>query len=156
LPQDRAKPRGYYEGCNTNLAEAVPEGALAVLDVGCADGRLGELLKELEPRRRVWGVERDPAAAERAAARLDGVFCLDVERDDPDLEPGTLDCILYGDVLEHLRDPGGVLERHRRLLRKGGLVLCSIPNVQHHSIFSAASTRRRRSRSSCSTRATSR
>jgi hypothetical protein len=75
--------------------------------------------------------------AGRAAERLDAVFVLDVQREDPPIEPGSLDCILYGDILEHLVDPEGVLARHRVLLDDGGIILCSVPNVQHHSILTA-------------------
>jgi SAM-dependent methyltransferase len=132
-----AKDASYYAGLNRQLLEAVPQDALTVLEVGCAEGRLGAALKDLEPRRRVYGVERVAAVAERAAARLDRVFTLDVERESPDLAPGSVDCILFGDVLEHLVDPLGVLSRLAPLLARGGRVLCSVPNVQHHSVVTA-------------------
>ncbi|MBI5441047.1 MAG: methyltransferase domain-containing protein [Deltaproteobacteria bacterium] len=137
MAEQVAKPRKYYEGCNVQLAAAVPSGARDILDVGCADGKFGAFLKDAAPQRRVFGLERNPDAARRAEARLDKDFCIDVEEEDPELEPGSLECITYGDVLEHLRDPGKVLERHRRFLRRDGLIVCSIPNIQHHSIFKA-------------------
>ena len=62
---------------------------------------------------------------------------MDVEHDHVPLEPGSLDCILYGDVLEHLVDPEAVLARQRRLLGSGGVILCSVPNIQHHSLLAA-------------------
>jgi hypothetical protein len=83
------------------------------------------------------GVEREPDVAARVGRRLDRVFCLDVEAEDPPLEPGSLDCILYGDLLGHLHDLEGVLARHRRLLSPRGCVLCSVPNVQHHALVAA-------------------
>src|SRR5207244_9581953 len=87
--------------------------------------------------REVFAIEKEPAIADRARTRLDKVFALDVEREAPPLAPGSLDCILYGDVLEHLVDPGAVLTRHRRLLAPGGLLLCSLPNAQHYSLLAA-------------------
>jgi SAM-dependent methyltransferase len=132
-----AKDPAYYAGLNRQLLEAVPRDALTVLEVGCAEGRLGGALKDLEPRRRVLGIERVAAVAARAAARLDRVFTLDVEREAPDLAPGSVDCILFGDVLEHLVDPLGALRRLVPLLAPGGRVLCSVPNVQHHSVVAA-------------------
>jgi SAM-dependent methyltransferase len=134
------KPQGYYTGVNQILLRSVPAGARRLLDVGCAEGRLGAALKGLDPGRVVHGIEREPDVAARAARHLDRVFTLDVERDDPPLPPGSLDCILYGDVLEHLQDPGAVLRRHRKLLAPGGVILCSIPNAQHHSLLRAALT----------------
>jgi SAM-dependent methyltransferase len=130
-------PPDYYAGCNERLARLVPADACRILEVGCGEGRLGARLKALRPGREVFGVEREPAAAAVAARNLDRVFHLDVEQDDPPLEAGSLDVLLYGDVLEHLVDPLAALRRHRRLLRPGGIVLASVPNVQHHTVLTA-------------------
>jgi len=126
----------YYEGCNQWLLRAVPEESERILEVGCGAGRLGAALKELRPGRVVFGIERESGPAAEAGRSLDGVFCIDVEHESPALPPASLDCILYGDVLEHLHNPGAVLERHRALLRPNGVVVCSIPNLQHHSVVS--------------------
>jgi hypothetical protein len=40
-------------------------------------------------------------------------------------------------MLEHLVAPVEVLRRHHGLLKPDGLVLCSVPNVQHHSLVAA-------------------
>ncbi len=136
-PTQPSKPDAYYQGVNRDLLEAVPATAMAVLEVGCAEGNLGALLKAREPRRRVYGAEFMPDAAARASERLDRVFRVDVEADELELPPGSLDCITYGDVLEHLRYPERVLARHRKLLGAGGRIVCSVPNVQHHSILAA-------------------
>jgi len=124
----------YYEGCNQWLLRAVPTESERILEVGCGAGRLGSALKDLRPGRVVFGVEREAGPAGEAGRRLDGVFCIDVENEAPPLPPASLDCILYGDVLEHLHDPGAVLERDRALLRPDGVVVCSIPNLLHHSV----------------------
>jgi SAM-dependent methyltransferase len=129
-----AKPDGYFAGCNQALLRAVPPDALRILEVGCGKGRLGAALKALDPRRQVYGREQHPTAAAAAATHLDRVFALDAEAAEPPLRPGSLDCVLYGDVLEHLRDPEAVLRRHRRLLHPGGVALASVPNVGHHSV----------------------
>jgi SAM-dependent methyltransferase len=132
-----AKEQDYYQGLNTWLLRAVPEAARTILEVGCGEGRLGEALKRGRADRRVYGLERERGPAARAAERLDRVLVADVERDAPDLPPGSIDCILFGDVLEHLRDPTAALRRLSPLLAPGGEVLCCVPNVQHHSVLSA-------------------
>jgi 2-polyprenyl-3-methyl-5-hydroxy-6-metoxy-1,4-benzoquinol methylase len=129
---------GYFGGLNGELLRAVPSGALRILEVGCAAGRLGEALKRIgPPGREVFGIELNEAAAAQAALRLDHVYSLDVARSDPPLELGSLDCMLFGDVLEHLPDPLAVLRRYKPFLKPGGIVLCSIPNLQHHTVVSA-------------------
>ncbi len=124
----------YYEGCNQWLLRAVPAESERILEVGCGAGRLGAALKDLRQGRVVFGVERESGPAAEAGRRLDAIFCIDVEHEAPPLPPASLDCILYGDVLEHLHDPGAVLERDRALLGPNGVVVCSIPNLQHHSV----------------------
>jgi len=47
--------------------------------------------------------------------------------------PEGIDCLVYGDILEHLRDPWPVLHRHMEALAPDGTVLICIPNVEHWS-----------------------
>jgi SAM-dependent methyltransferase len=129
------QPDNYYDGFNEHLLGAVPSHARRILEVGCARGRLGHELKRQDPSRYVAGVELDSDAAQVAGGRLDEVFVLDVQADIPPIEPGSLDCVLLGDVLEHLTDPEDVLRRYRDLLAPDGFVLISVPNIQHFSVI---------------------
>jgi SAM-dependent methyltransferase len=113
-----------------DIEALVPPGTQALLDVGCGTGRLGASLKALGIPR-VVGVELNPRAAEQARAALDEVVLADVERDELPFEDASFDCIVYGDVLEHLVDPWATLVRQRRLLAPAGAVIVSIPNVGH-------------------------
>jgi len=131
------QPSSYYTGCNQSLLGAVPPEACRILDVGCAEGQLGAALKHRRPNRTVFSIERQPDVAARAAERLDRVYALDVATDEPHLEPHSLDCLLFGDILEHLVDPEAVLRRFQRFLAPGGVALASIPNLQHHTLLAA-------------------
>lgn len=51
-----------------------------------------------------------------------------------ELRPESFDVIIFGDVLEHLKDPLGALRRTRPLLRPEGYVVASIPNIAHASV----------------------
>ena len=50
------------------------------------------------------------------------------------LEPASFDVVLLGDVIEHLRDPVAALARLRPLLRPGGRLVLSTPNVANWAI----------------------
>jgi SAM-dependent methyltransferase len=127
------QPDQYYDGFNERLLAAVPPGARRILEVGCARGRLGYELKRQDPSRYVAGVELDAEAALAAKERLDDVFVLDAQAELPPVDPAEFDCMVFGDVLEHLVDPEAVLRRYRPLLAADGVVLVSLPNIQHYS-----------------------
>ena len=115
------------------LLDRIPLDAATVLDVGCATGALGAALKRRNPKVRVLGIERDAAAAAIARTRLDEVVTADVETNPFPFGAPTVDCIIYGDCLEHLVDPWAVLARHARHLSETGTVLICMPNVEHWS-----------------------
>jgi glycosyltransferase involved in cell wall biosynthesis len=76
-----------------------------VLDLGCSGGRLGERLRR--QGHQVAGVETNLVAG--AVERLDTLVVADLEQGIPP-EAGTgYDVVVAGDVLEHLRDPEGIL-----------------------------------------------
>ena len=128
-PSTPEKPAGYFDHARPEIQALVPTTARRVLDVGCGAGRLGEALKATAPRE-VIGIECDPAQAARARARLDEVLVGDAETLALPFPPGTFDCVICADVLEHLRDPWALLARLRPLLAPQGLLLASIPNAQ--------------------------
>lgn len=98
-----------------------------VLDVGCSSGYLARPL--VERGCTVIGLERDPAAAEEARGVCEDVLVGDVETMELPFEPGSFDVVLCGDLVEHLRDPEAFLVRVRPLLRAGGQLVLTTPNV---------------------------
>lgn len=126
----------YYGGANERILSRVPASATRVLDIGCAEGRLGKQLKSLRADREVWGIELSSEAAAIAKGRLDHVLTGDVERMNPIAVPKKyFDCIVCGDVLEHLKEPAEVLRRLGPLLIAGGCLIAQVPNVAHWSVI---------------------
>lgn len=123
----------YGAAANPDLLARVPAGARCLLDVGCGAGGLGRALRARGGLARLIGIEPDPALAAEAERHYDTVHRLDIEAATPPIGPGTLDVLVYGDVLEHLRDPWGVLKRDAALLAPGGTLLVCVPNIEHWS-----------------------
>lgn len=105
-----------------------------VLDVGCHTGYLGKAL--VGQGCRVVGIEADVGAAAVAARAYEAVFAVNLDETDlAALLPGaSFDVILFGDVLEHLKDPPRTLRQATALLARDGYVLASMPNIAHASV----------------------
>lgn len=105
-----------------------------VLDVGCSTGYLARVLNALGDT--VSGVEYDAAAAKEAEPDLEKLVVGDLEALDlvAEFGEGIFDVVVFGDVLEHLRDPLQVLRGARRLLAPGGSVVISVPNIAHGDV----------------------
>ncbi len=127
----------YPDVANPDVLDRVPLSARHVLDIGCGTAALARDYRRRNPRAHMTGIEGDPEAAAIARTRLDRLFVADLDLDPmafaPDLPPGGYDCIVYGDVLEHLRDPWTVLREQAGALSSDGVVLVCIPNVEHWS-----------------------
>lgn len=129
------KPDGYYDGINTGLLNQLPLDAKSILEIGCGGGKLGAAYKARNPGCTYYGVEIIESAAAEAAKHLDKVFCASAESIDLSSLQDKVDCIVYGDVLEHLIDPWAALKSHASLLRPGGKVFACIPNTQHWGLL---------------------
>jgi 2-polyprenyl-3-methyl-5-hydroxy-6-metoxy-1,4-benzoquinol methylase len=105
-----------------------------VLDVGCGVGKTGSVLMQMGFAR-IVGLEIHAEAAQRAKNAYHEVLVLDVEKEKLPFGKGFFDCILYGDVLEHLKDPWKVLREHRDYLSDEGVIICSIPNIRYYKIL---------------------
>lgn len=128
------KKQGYYRGIREDIIGLVDERVGRVLDIGCAAGFTGERLKK-KGIKEVVGVELNENAYKEAAKRLDKVFLGDIEKIKLPFKDGYFDCIIYADVLEHLVDPWSLLLRHKRLLKSGGVIVASLPNVRHYRVI---------------------
>jgi 2-polyprenyl-3-methyl-5-hydroxy-6-metoxy-1,4-benzoquinol methylase len=116
-----------------DLAERAPEGARAVLDVGCSRGATAAALRERGVER-IVGIEPDAEDAAAASRAYDQVFASTLEEVTEDLG-GAFDAIFFGDVLEHLPDPSDALSRVLPWLSPRGVVVASVPNSGHWSVI---------------------
>ena len=97
-----------------------------VLDLGCSDGRLGELLRLAGHTVVGVDVQKHDAVAER----LDGFIEADLNKGLPPIDE-RFDVVVGADVLEHLVDPATLLAGLPDVLAPGGVVLVSVPNFGH-------------------------
>lgn len=112
----------------------VPEKS-RVLEVGCADGFMGEYLIKGKGCR-VIGVEIDKEASEKAQKRGLSTVVGDIEAEkilSKLKTKGKFQVILCSSAVEHLRDPVHALRAWRSLLEKDGFLIITTPNIGHWS-----------------------
>ena len=116
-----------------DLASRVPAGARRALDVGCSRGALAARLRERGVTE-IFGIEPDAENARAAAQRYDHVVCARLDGVDGTDWKERFDAVIFGDVLEHLEDPGLALEKVLPWLSPRGRVIASVPNVGHAAV----------------------
>jgi 2-polyprenyl-3-methyl-5-hydroxy-6-metoxy-1,4-benzoquinol methylase len=112
----------------TRLAAALPlvleEGPAVVLDVGCGDG---DFLRRLPPT--VQGCGVDCLASDNLPPNLKYVRANLAEG--LPWKDATFDAVFAGEVIEHLLDTAGFLRECRRVLRPGGILTLTTPNLAY-------------------------
>ena len=106
------------------ISALVPAGS-RVLDVGCASGYFSQHLAETRGCE-VVGVDYSEEAV--AVARRRGVDAYQIDLERSPLDSEGFDVAIFADVLEHLRDPQGLLASLRT-----PQILVSLPNITHWS-----------------------
>ncbi|MCE5315569.1 MAG: class I SAM-dependent methyltransferase [Armatimonadota bacterium] len=105
-----------------------------VLEVGCATGYMTQAMKE-DLGCEVTVVEINPELIRQAQPYAKLAVVGDIEDSAVWNELGSgYDAVVFGDVLEHLKDPWDILRRSHDLLNNDGKILASIPNVAYYEV----------------------
>lgn len=124
-PRSLAQARMLAEA----LGQAAATGPRTVLDIGCGDGTAAATAAPLLPGHRIIGVDWSQDALRRARTRIP--YAIRGELTDGGLPfgPDSADAVLFSEVVEHLVDPDSALDEIRRVLRPGGHLMLSTPNL---------------------------
>src|SRR5437016_3773028 len=98
-----------------------------LLDVGCAGGELAALLATRGWR--VQGAEAEPALVEAARARGVVARSVDLDRAPLPWPAGAFDAVVAAEVLEHVVDTDHLLGELARVVRPGGALVVTTPNL---------------------------
>jgi SAM-dependent methyltransferase len=123
----------YPDAVNPDLLIRIPLDARSVLDIGCGTAATGLEYKRRNPGVVYSGIEQDDDAIALAAQRIDNVVKGNVETMPWAFGDEKFDCIVLGDVLEHLQDPWAVLSLMRQKIGLNGVILICMPNLEHWS-----------------------
>lgn len=123
-----------YIGRREDLLSLIPDDISKALDVGCSIGVCGEQLKQRFGAE-VVGIELNEQMAKVAKEKLDREIIGDLDKINlaDYLAPNYFDCIIFADVLEHLKNPWDVLKSAISFLSDGSVVIASIQNMRHYT-----------------------
>lgn len=139
-PQDQSyltesytsKDRSYFRNARLDYVEALPDNPQAsILELGCGNGATGLAAQRAGKCSRYVGIEMFEPEAQQAATVLTAVHIGNVESMVLPYGEETFDALIMSEVLEHLIEPEVVLARLVRLLKPGGRVYASSPNIAH-------------------------
>lgn len=116
----------YFSTVRKDITCLVPDGPNTVLDVGCGAGGTLLELKESGKARETVGVD----IVDLKPRGLDNFLHQNIEDTVLPYRNGYFDVIICADVLEHLYDPWGTVGKLAGYLKKGGILIASVPNIQ--------------------------
>lgn len=111
------------------LADALDAPGQVILDIGCGDGTAAATAAPFLAGHRLIGVDWSQDALRRARPRMGAVVRGELEHGGLPLADGCADAVLFSEILEHLVDPDQALDELRRVLRPGGHLMLSTPNL---------------------------
>lgn len=127
--------QGYHDLVRHDVLELVSTGEHNVLDIGGGVGACAAYLKSCGKATRATVVD---LVGDNCLPEIDAAYGGDLE--DPELlarvseEQGPFDVILCLDVLEHLKDPWSVVSLAHKILKPGGILVVSVPNVRNYRL----------------------
>ncbi len=98
-----------------------------VLDVGCASGNLMQLIKDKGAK--VEGIEVSQSAINVAKKYGFKVYSIDLESEWSKKIEIKYDHVIAAEIIEHIYDTDDFLQQIRKVLKKGGKLSISTPNV---------------------------
>ena len=100
-----------------------------LLDIGCWDGRLLDLINSKELYEELYGVDISQEAVEKTKAKGYHAQAADLNGDPLPFSDSNFDAVTLLAVLEHVFDPYHLIREIHRVLRPGGLLVIDVPNV---------------------------
>jgi SAM-dependent methyltransferase len=97
-----------------------------VLDIGCGNGQFLQML--IKYNYKCYGIEMSPVSVNRSL-RIPGINLKLGELCEDDFEESFFDVVTMWHVFEHLHNPKKILTIIQKIIKRGGYVMVSLPNI---------------------------
>lgn len=134
VPLYANKDKIYFDQARTDIKILLPRNMSRVLEIGCGAGATMRWLRSLRHVDHASGIELVAEVAKLAATTFEEIIVGNIEEMNVGFPAQSFDVIIALDVLEHLVDPWKILKLCHFLLKPGGVMIASIPNVAHYTV----------------------
>jgi len=112
-----------------NIVKTMPkQDNLKVLDAGCGEGHLLELLENKNKNNSYYGIDLTSEALARAKERCPNMTFIQADLSKIDIEDNFFDFIVCTETLEHVDTYQEVINEFKRILKPGGYLVITFPN----------------------------
>ncbi|HSV94362.1 MAG TPA: class I SAM-dependent methyltransferase [Spirochaetia bacterium] len=103
---------------------------VSVLDIGCGDGIYEKLLsQECFEDSNFIGVDFSKKQLSKAKQYFNKTYCVDLDSQKLPIKNNSIDIVICSEVLEHVFFPEKIISEASRVLKPGGTLIFSTPNV---------------------------
>ena len=117
------------ENSRHNIALNLLKPGTRLLDIGCWDGRLLELIRQAGLYQELYGIDILSEAIENVRLKGFNAQMVDLNNETLPFPENYFDTITLLAVMEHLFDPYSVIGEIHRVLRPSGTLIIDVPNV---------------------------
>ncbi len=129
VPASSGPDRAYRQAAMlADLLRGVAAPAL-IVDVGCGDGFATKVAADRNAGHRFVGLDWSASSLKIAGDRGITVVRASIDAPSLPLAAGTVDVVVMSEVIEHLVDTDAAIEAAHRVLKPGGSLLLSTPNL---------------------------
>lgn len=126
------KEKEYFSNVRMDIISLIPARPdQKILEIGAGSGNTLLYIKEHQLASEVMGIELMKIhGSNQEHALIDKFQIANIEQDIIHAEQDYFDIIICADVLEHLIDPWSTIKKITPYLKKGGLLIVSLPNIR--------------------------
>jgi 2-polyprenyl-3-methyl-5-hydroxy-6-metoxy-1,4-benzoquinol methylase len=132
------KDQEYFSNVRLDIISLIPSNPQQrLLEIGAGGGNTLLYIKEHHLAAEVMGIElMEIPGSNQQHQLIDKFQVANIEHQEIDASEEYFDVIVCADVLEHLVDPWGTVRKLERYLKKGGVLIASLPNVREWKTLS--------------------
>jgi len=122
------EPYHYIDSIRYDILDMVPLDGKVIGSIGCGRAKTESVL--ISQGREVHGVDVSEEAINVAQKRITTARCVHPTERMP-FDEGSLDGLILADILEHLPLAWKYLESYSKMLKPGGWIVISVPNMRY-------------------------